>query len=435
MDSNEQSTPKKKKKKKDAAPSSEKSSKEAELSAAETLARQQLLAELREASNFMAESKTKEASNFWRNHVLELQARLRTLQGDTTTGNNGTDEDIMAATRRLLADSDAPEARASQQQRGYVPPMAASSTETSIVSQSFASNVSSVRNSTSESGSSGYSESWAEGGILKKGGVMNQLAYLRDLYALIDLLISLLEIDKLLDFVDAQKIPEKIKDALNNMDPEKARAYFEENGYDKYFDPEYLEQTAEEIFDDTEKFLDDLEQSMDPESFEKMLNDMTRKFLGPEQLREAMNLDKIREMTDPIALRYYFHQHGLDKVWDLDKLKEIMDANKLREALDDQNQNIREVLKSQQFRDFMGDSYKGPKPMVDVVAPSNLPGGYRFEAEIDGHRFLATVVSLIYVLPFVTATSLQCISRRLRARLHLFSHTVECERARLSHVS
>ncbi|KAG7352040.1 PLAC8 family domain containing protein [Nitzschia inconspicua] len=43
------------------------------------LARQQLLAELREASNLMAESVTPEASKFWRKHVLELQAKLRAL--------------------------------------------------------------------------------------------------------------------------------------------------------------------------------------------------------------------------------------------------------------------------------------------------------------------------------------------------------------------
>jgi Cys-rich protein (TIGR01571 family) len=30
-------------------------------------------------------------------------------------------------------------------------------------------------------------------------------------------------------------------------------------------------------------------------------------------------------------------------------------------------------------------------PMVDVVAPADLPGGYHFEAEIEGYRFLATV--------------------------------------------
>ena len=30
-------------------------------------------------------------------------------------------------------------------------------------------------------------------------------------------------------------------------------------------------------------------------------------------------------------------------------------------------------------------------PMVDVVAPADLPGGYHFEAEIEGQRFLATV--------------------------------------------
>lgn len=30
-------------------------------------------------------------------------------------------------------------------------------------------------------------------------------------------------------------------------------------------------------------------------------------------------------------------------------------------------------------------------PMVDVIAPADLPGGYRFEAEIEGQRFVATV--------------------------------------------
>ena len=30
-------------------------------------------------------------------------------------------------------------------------------------------------------------------------------------------------------------------------------------------------------------------------------------------------------------------------------------------------------------------------PIVDVVAPSDLPGGYKFEAELNGKRFLATV--------------------------------------------
>ena len=30
-------------------------------------------------------------------------------------------------------------------------------------------------------------------------------------------------------------------------------------------------------------------------------------------------------------------------------------------------------------------------PMIDVIAPADLPGGYCFEAEIDDKRFLATV--------------------------------------------
>jgi Cys-rich protein (TIGR01571 family) len=40
------------------------------------------MAELKEASNLMAESVTPEAAAFWRNHVVELQARLRALYGD-----------------------------------------------------------------------------------------------------------------------------------------------------------------------------------------------------------------------------------------------------------------------------------------------------------------------------------------------------------------
>lgn len=47
-----------------------------------SLAKQQLLAELQEASNLMSESKTQEAAKFWRDHVLELEARLRALNGE-----------------------------------------------------------------------------------------------------------------------------------------------------------------------------------------------------------------------------------------------------------------------------------------------------------------------------------------------------------------
>ena len=46
------------------------------------LAKQQLMAELREAENLMSESKTQEAAKFWRDHVLELEARLRALNGE-----------------------------------------------------------------------------------------------------------------------------------------------------------------------------------------------------------------------------------------------------------------------------------------------------------------------------------------------------------------
>jgi hypothetical protein len=367
-----------------ASTSGDKSKKDNTLSDAEKLARQQLMAELREASNFMAESKTKEASNFWRNHVMELQARLRTLQGDSGAGASETDEDILAATRRLLEE----QSHSAEEESTYVPPSVAD-TDTGVTS----SRSNGTGGRSYESGTTGSSGEWAEGGILARGGVMNQLAYLRDLYEMIDVLILLLEIDKLIDFVDAQKIPEKIKDVFSQMDPSKLEDYIRDTEFEEYFDQEWIEREFEKFEDqmDMDQFMEDMERNMSPEKYKKMMKQMTKNLLGPEQLRESMNLDKIREMTDPTSLRYYFHKNGLDKVWDVEKLKELMDSKKLREAID--ANNLRDMLKPQTMRDFMGNSYRGIDPMVDVVAPSNMPGGYRFEAQIDGHRFVATVVS------------------------------------------
>jgi Cys-rich protein (TIGR01571 family) len=52
------------------------------VSSSESLARKQLMAELREASTLMAESQTPEAAEFWKNHVVSLQSRLRSLHAD-----------------------------------------------------------------------------------------------------------------------------------------------------------------------------------------------------------------------------------------------------------------------------------------------------------------------------------------------------------------
>ena len=72
------------------------------------LARQQLLAELREASNLMAESVTPEASKFWRKHVLDLQAKLRNLHEKDMENNSqklrdAKTEDIIRNNDRLMA--------------------------------------------------------------------------------------------------------------------------------------------------------------------------------------------------------------------------------------------------------------------------------------------------------------------------------------------
>eukprot|EP00548_Thalassiothrix_antarctica_P007229 CAMPEP_0194133542 /NCGR_PEP_ID=MMETSP0152-20130528/3668_1 /TAXON_ID=1049557 /ORGANISM="Thalassiothrix antarctica, Strain L6-D1" /LENGTH=802 /DNA_ID=CAMNT_0038828869 /DNA_START=210 /DNA_END=2618 /DNA_ORIENTATION=- len=59
------------------------------LSSTESLAKKQLMAELREASTLMAESQTPEASEFWKNHVLGLQSRLKVLHNQDNTRGVG----------------------------------------------------------------------------------------------------------------------------------------------------------------------------------------------------------------------------------------------------------------------------------------------------------------------------------------------------------
>lgn len=96
----------------------------------ESLARRQLMAELKEASNLMAESVTPEAATFWRNHVVELQARLRALYSDgnsqaqpSSGGLVAEDiaaEEILMNSERLLTSMEADKAEESSSV--YKPP-------------------------------------------------------------------------------------------------------------------------------------------------------------------------------------------------------------------------------------------------------------------------------------------------------------------------
>eukprot|EP00980_Cylindrotheca_fusiformis_P014723 scaffold4009_cov124-Cylindrotheca_fusiformis.AAC.3 len=90
----------------------------------ENLARQQILAELREASTLMAESVTPEAAQFWKRQVVELQNKLKTMQqqsqqsGDrsvaTRSVSTAKTAEILEQNERLMASL--------QQNTGYVPP-------------------------------------------------------------------------------------------------------------------------------------------------------------------------------------------------------------------------------------------------------------------------------------------------------------------------
>jgi hypothetical protein len=87
----------------------------------ENLARQQILAELREASTLMAESVTPEAAQFWKKQVVELQNKLKSMQsqsGDrsvtTRSVSTAKTAEILEQNERLMASL--------QQNTGYVPP-------------------------------------------------------------------------------------------------------------------------------------------------------------------------------------------------------------------------------------------------------------------------------------------------------------------------
>jgi hypothetical protein len=85
----------------------------------ENLARKQLMAELREASNFMAESVTPEAAKFWRNHVIELQARLRALHGE---GGSVPAQSVVEAVNVIKSNQQLLSTYGSDTDTGYQPP-------------------------------------------------------------------------------------------------------------------------------------------------------------------------------------------------------------------------------------------------------------------------------------------------------------------------
>lgn len=68
----------------------------------ETGDRKQLMAELREASNLMADSVTPEAAKFWRKHVVELQTRLRNLEKTGRASVSGDTERLICNEKDFL---------------------------------------------------------------------------------------------------------------------------------------------------------------------------------------------------------------------------------------------------------------------------------------------------------------------------------------------
>jgi hypothetical protein len=76
--------------------------------------REQIMAELREASNLMADSVTPEAAQFWRQHVVALQKRLQGLQTNKPGASSGSS--MVGCDERNFADL--------VQNTCYIPPSA-----------------------------------------------------------------------------------------------------------------------------------------------------------------------------------------------------------------------------------------------------------------------------------------------------------------------
>ena len=88
------------------------------------LTRQQLIAELREATNLMTDSENPETSLFWRNHVLDLQNRLLTIQGEDQQSHTHPDE-ILERNHKLLSEF--------QNREQYSPPSYTESQQEAVV--------------------------------------------------------------------------------------------------------------------------------------------------------------------------------------------------------------------------------------------------------------------------------------------------------------
>lgn len=71
----------------------------------DALARQQLVAELREASNLMADSVTPEATHFWRQQVVELQNRLKAIREQPCSSSTvvAEEEQLLKKNERMMA--------------------------------------------------------------------------------------------------------------------------------------------------------------------------------------------------------------------------------------------------------------------------------------------------------------------------------------------
>jgi len=70
----------------------------------EVLAKQQLMAEIREASKLLEGSETPETARFWQDHVAELQNRLKVLNGEETDQSIEDTEAIRECNRKLISE-------------------------------------------------------------------------------------------------------------------------------------------------------------------------------------------------------------------------------------------------------------------------------------------------------------------------------------------
>lgn len=266
----------------------------------EALARQQLLAELREATNLMNDSENPETAKFWKDHVLDLQNRLRVLNGEES---DPTIRPAVAEQNRILVSE-------IEKREQYLPP----SPTPNMMPPRAPSPLRAIHGTANQVDLFGYSPS----GILHSNGTSEGTGTVP---------VSVIDIGTSPQQVEGEH-PAQIVHSQPHQTPMMAYAAF----------------PASEV----------------PEASASLVppaSPIPMALIPGSNNSPVTSTSAVQPATAPTPSP--------------SPVPNAASSSPVQKA------------------PMMPPMYE--MPMVDVVAPADLPGGYHFEAEIEGKRFLATV--------------------------------------------